>query len=413
MAMTNVGVAYELMERVRSAMMWYDNALELLPSVPFRSEVESIASKTALLAHLGRAKKTAADWSGGESGFDELWHLVRIHMLAYDRPSALLPFDTLLYPMTPSERKQVAIVHSRQFDALHIGRGTTTSASHYQQKHLESSRLHVGFVSYDFSDHPTTHLMEGVFALVNRSQSKLIAFGYGRNDGSESRQRIVSSADKFVNLAAESFEDSASLIRDEHIHIFMDAQGHTRGGRMKIAGFRPAPIIVNYLVYPGTSGAAFIDYIICDAFVTPPAEFAGAFTEKLVLLPNSYQVNYYEIVGVHRRSELWALPSSADLADHHSRLHLDSNIDPKAFVFVNFNKIDKLESQVFGIWMAIMRRVPRSVLLLLDPSRSDGSTETSEEAKANLFREARVLGISASRIQLLPRLVSCSTDGDA
>lgn len=390
-------------------MLWYGHALELLLSVPFRSEIESIASKATLLAHHERAKKAAADWSGGESGFDELWRLVRIHMLAIGRPSALLPFDTLLYPMTPSERKWVAIVHSSQFDALHIGRGTTTSASHhYQLSHLESSRLHVGFVSYDFSDHPTTHLMEGVFAFVNRSRSKLIAFGYGRDDGSESRQRIVSTADKFVNLAAESFEDSASVIRHERVHILMDAQGHTRGGRMKIAGLRPAPIIVNYLVYPGTSGAAFIDYIICDAFVTPPAELAGAFTEKLVLLPNSYQVNYYDAVGVHQRSKLWELPSPADLADRHSRLHLDADIDPNAFVFVNFNKIDKLESQVFAVWMAIMHRVPRSVLLLLDPSRSDASTETSEEAKENLFREARALGISASRIQFLTRLVPCS-----
>lgn len=274
MAMMNVGVAYELVERVRNAMAWYARALDLLPSVSFKGEDEAITSKLTLLAHLGRSKKTAADWSGAEAGFDELWHLVRIHMLAYNRPSALLPFDTLLYPMDPIARKQVAMVHSGQFDPLHSGTRTTASDSYGRRRRLESGRLHVGFLSYDFSDHSTTHLMAGVFAFVDRSRSKLIALGYGRDDGSDSRQRIVSAADTFVNMAAVSFEESAALIRNERVHILMDAQGHTRGGRMKIVGLRSAPIIVNYLVYPGTSGAAFVDYIISDAFVTPPAELA-------------------------------------------------------------------------------------------------------------------------------------------
>ncbi|KAJ8577377.1 hypothetical protein ON010_g1829 [Phytophthora cinnamomi] len=196
-----------------------------------------------------------------------------------------------------------------------------------------------------------------------------------------------------------SFEESAARIWSEQIHIIMDAQGHTRRGRMQIVAARPAPIVVNYLVYPGTSGAPFVDYVIVDKYVAPPEELAAAFTEKLVVMPNSYQVNYYDHVlasseGVNRRSDLWQNDNKENEGD--------------GFLFVNFNKIDKLEASVFSTWMTILRRVPRSSLLLLDPGRHvlDGDvTEsvTSREIKKNLWREAQAQGISTRRVRFVPR----------
>ncbi|KAH7459815.1 putative UDP-N-acetylglucosamine--peptide N-acetylglucosaminyltransferase SEC [Phytophthora ramorum] len=238
---------------------------------------------------------------------------------------------------------------------------------------------------------------------ADRSSMKIIAFGYGRDDSSTYRRRVVESVDKFVDLSAASFEESAQQIRNQQVHIVMDAQGHTRGGRMQIVAARPAPIVVNYLVFPGSSGAPFVDYVIVDKYVAPPAEMFSSFTEKLVVLPNAYQVNYYEQVlasseNISRRADLWKI------GQREKEL-----VKKTGFVFVNFNKIDKLEVSAFSTWMAILRRVPQSSLLLLDPGRhipGKGADEsvTSREIKKNLWGEALAQGISRRRIQFVERI---------
>ncbi|KAE9317412.1 hypothetical protein PF001_g6867 [Phytophthora fragariae] len=335
MAMGNVGAAYEVSRDIVNALSWYERALEATTSSPDMvfSDRFLAESRMHLMVHVVRAKLSACVWADAEKEFDSLWAMVT-------NP------QTTVYPP--------------------------------EAKHTEQlTRLNVGYISYDYSDHPTTHLMEGIFATRDRGSMNVVAFGYGRDDGSAFRQRVVESVDKFVDLSSVSFEESAERIRREHIHIVMDAQGHTRRGRMQIVAARPAPIVVNYLVYPGTSGASFVDYVIVDKYVTPPAELASAFTEKLVVMPHSYQTD-------------------------------DKEVKDDGFLFVNFNKIDKLEASVFSTWMTILRRVPRSSLLLLDPGRlilDDDATEsiTSRQIKKNLWREAQAQGISTRRVRFVSR----------
>ena len=134
---------------------------------------------------------------------------------------------------------------------------------------------------------------------------------------------------------------SAVTIADQKVHILIDAQGHTLGSRQSIVALKPAPIVVSYLVYPGTMGASFVDYFIVDPYVIV-AEFADAYySEKLVLLPHCYQVNYYPT-----RNEL-------DVATTRRDWHLPEN----GFVFANLNKNDKIEPVVFSVWMNILRKV--------------------------------------------------------
>lgn len=386
MAMMNVGVAYEQMDDVVNAIKWCSNAQALLPTVSFPDAKAKRVRELQLIANLCRAKRTAADWGDAESLFDSLWHA-----LSPGIPGPILPFDSLLSALTPLERKQLAVVRSRQFEVENAPKLPVPL------QHGESGgmRLHVGVLSYDFNDHPTTHLISGLFVATQRQHCKLIAFGYGRDGGNEYRKRIIRTADVFVDLTTASFDDSAARIRDERVHILMDAQGHTHGGRMAIVARSQVPIIVNYLVFPGTSGARFVDYIVTDRHVTPPAELAEAITEKLALLPDSYQVNYYRDVAPHR-STLW----TAETAD------LDPAVDVgNAFVFVNFNKVDKLEPVAFAVWMGILRRVPDSVLLLLDPGRPGKATVTSEQTKKNVIKEARAYGVNPRRIRFVRRWV--------
>ncbi|TMW62382.1 hypothetical protein Poli38472_009875 [Pythium oligandrum] len=384
MALTNVAIAYEQTRDIHQALGYFHHAQQLLPLVKTKSVADE---RVSLAVHVARAKRTACIWDAYEDTVAELLQHAVTDYVERGRPNTFMPFDSLMYPMDPLVRLRIARVYSSQISTFP---STHSPASLGLIKSTRPPRLRVAYLSYDFSDHPTLNLMQGVFAHVDRSTTVLLAFGYGRDDGSECRQRMMDHVDEFVNLADSSLEKSVRAIRDRQVHVLMDAQGHTLGSRPQIAAARPAPIVVNYLVYPGTSGASYVDYLISDRFVTPPDTMSQQFSEKLVLLPASYQVNYYNET-VTTRATLWQESDEAKT--------------DVAFVFVNFNKIDKLEPSVVALWMAILRRVPGSLLQLLDPSRpSDAESATSAAIKQNLRREAMAHGVAPSRVHFVPRV---------
>ena len=117
-------------------------------------------------------------------------------------------------------------------------------------------------------------------------------YSYGKDDDSIYLHRIKKLATRFFDVSLEAYEDTARLIQSHAVDVLYDLQVHTLGNRLQILSYRPAPVQVNYLVYPATSGASFLDYLVADIFTVPP-EHASHYTESLLLLPLSYQISYY------------------------------------------------------------------------------------------------------------------------
>lgn len=401
LSLMNLGVALEISHDVPQALEHFDRALLLA------NTSDSDHHRLTLHVHMGRARKKACIWEDSELRFDQLWHLIETNELAHGRPSSLLPFDTLLQVMPQATRKLVAQIHASQFSHLTKQEREPMPSLQPPADHNNGSRLHVGYISYDFTDHPTTHLLNGLFSNADHSSLVVSAFGYGRDDGSPARHKLISLVDNFVNLVDKSIELSVAQIQDMGVQILMDAQGFTHGSRPQIVATKPAPIVVNYLVYPGTSGAPFVDYLVSDRHVTPPEQVNG-YSEKLVLLKGSYQVNHYDL-RPSKRLKLWqesdtlSTQQQVDKEVHRESLFLDEEDDNDTFVFVNFNKIDKLEPLVFSIWMAILRRVPNSMLLLLDPASRNVFSPTSQAIVRNLRAEAAAQGVASDRIRFVPR----------
>ncbi|POM61123.1 UDP-N-acetylglucosamine-peptide N-acetylglucosaminyltransferase, partial [Phytophthora palmivora] len=260
MAMSNIGAAYEVTKDIVSALRWYERALEEIsadPGVIYSDQYTAEKSQMHLMVHVTRAKLSACVWEQAEEEFDSLWTMVTSIQGATDTRCMPTPFDSLLHSMSPLDRKWLAVQFSTQYTLGDVATRNNVFSPRpkpHEQKHTKSlTSLNVGYLSYDYAEHPTMHLMEGIFANKDRSSIKVTAFGYGRDDSSEIRKRVIDTVDRFVDLSKASFEESDSRIRDENIHILMDAQGHTYGSRMEIVAARPAPIVVNYLVYPGTS----------------------------------------------------------------------------------------------------------------------------------------------------------------
>jgi predicted O-linked N-acetylglucosamine transferase (SPINDLY family) len=217
----------------------------------------------------------------------------------------------------------------------------------------------------------------------------------------------MSSADKFIDLLVQSHETSAKFIVNNQVDILLDMQLYTLGNRAEIVASRPAPVIVNYLVYPGTSGSEAHDYIVVDRIVAPP-EHSQHYAERLLLLPPSYQVSIYD--------HLEGMPDFQK--EDGSR---DNARDDQILKICNFNKIDKLDPLSFRMWMQILRRVPRSRLYLLEPITSEEQKSIPPNsgpppnvmAKRNLIDELQAEGFvysegnestPSSRMEFYPRV---------
>jgi len=205
----------------------------------------------------------------------------------------------------------------------------------------------------------------------DREKFEIVAYSYGPQEADLMRERIVRAFDTFRDLAGVPSLKIARLIYEDEIDILIDLKGYTHDCRPEIFAARPAPIQVNYLGYPGTMGADFIDYIIADPIVAP-IEHAASYDEKLVHLPNCYQPN-------DRRRRAAPRKFTRD----------ECGLPEDVFVFCCFNHQFKITEQIFGLWMGLLRDVPSSVLWLF--TSADG-------AVGNLRREAALRGVSPERL---------------
>ena len=336
--------------------------------------------------HLLKARVPHCDWVARDAMLAEILDVDRRRMDRGERP-ALLPFDTLLVDMPPRARMRHAVYTSRALE--HYGDLLPPPAPS-----APNGSLRVAYMCYDFNDHPTAHLVEGLFrwhrrfkdafrsARGPRALEAVAALGYGKDDHSDYRDAIAADADAFINdLALLGHVDAVVASRDFGAQIVVDLQGHTLGTRMELCMARVAPVQLAYLIYPGTSGASCLDGAVVDPVVVPP-EAARVYTERLVYLPGTYQVNDYE-----RHAAVAAYAAAPGARAAHG-------LPPRPFVvFCNFNKVDKLDPASFGLWMNVLRRAPGSVLWLLRPKGRQ-----FDHVAAHLEAEAAARGVHPARL---------------
>ncbi len=238
-------------------------------------------------------------------------------------------------------------------------------------------RIRVGYVSGEFREQATAYLMAGLYELHDKSRFEIVAIDNGGGDGSAMRRRLEAAFHKIIYINQLSDSDAADRIRAEEIDILVNLNGYFGAPRTGIFARRPAPILVNYLGFPATLGAPYMDYIIADKVVIPEGEHSF-YDEQVVWLPHSYQVND------SKRAIAKDVPSRTALG-----------LPENGFVFCNFNQSYKLTPDVFACWMRLLKQVDQSVLWLL---------KAKPPFEANLARQAEQHGVDPSRIRFAPSL---------
>ncbi len=216
-----------------------------------------------------------------------------------------------------------------------------------------------------------------LFELHDREKFEVFAYSLGPDDGSEYRQKLMADCDCFRDMQSLTSTQSAQQIYDDGIDILIDLAGYTEYAAPEVFALRPAPLQINYLGYPGTLGADYMDYIITDPVITPP-HLAQFITEQCLYLPDCYQINN------NQQFLPQEIPTKSALG-----------LPEDGFIFCCFNKSEKIEPNIFATWMRILKQVENSVLWLLD---------SNPEVQQNLANAAQSLGVASQRLIFAPRV---------
>jgi len=236
--------------------------------------------------------------------------------------------------------------------------------------------LRLGFLSNGFGAHPTGLLTVAMFeALRDHASVQAHLFALNGDDGSQIRQRL-STATQLHDVSGRAHRDIAMAIRDAGIDLLFDLRGWGGGGTPEVLALRPAPLQINWLAYPGTSGAPWLDHVIGDAFALPDW-LAPHYSENVVRLPRAFQ----------------PCDTSRKLDPAPSRQAC--GLPAQGVVFCCFNNSYKLNPRSFGRLLSVLQGVPGSVLWLLSgPGKAD----------TRLRDVAQAAGVDPTRLVFMPKL---------
>jgi predicted O-linked N-acetylglucosamine transferase (SPINDLY family) len=345
-AYLNRGNVLRDLKQFESALASYDRAVAIEPGLDY---LQGLRAYT---------KMQLCDWEGLESNLTNL-----LAAAARDERSSP-PFAVL--GMTDCAEIQHRV--ARIWVQNRCPRNDSLPASFDP---IECERIRIGYFSADFHDHATAYLIAGLLESHDRSRFEVLGFSFGPESQGAMRARVRAACDEFIDVRPQSDRDIARLARERRVDIAVDLKGFTQDGRAGIFALRAAPVQVNFLGYPGTMGADYIDYIIADRTLVPEASRCH-YAEKIVYMPDSYQVND-------------AQRTIADRVFTKAELQLPA----AGFVFCCFNNPFKILPQVFDTWMRILHRVDGSVLWLFEDNPS---------AARNLRKAAAARSVDPARL---------------
>jgi predicted O-linked N-acetylglucosamine transferase (SPINDLY family) len=380
-ALTNRAMALWDLRRLPEALAAADKALTVQPG-----HAEALYTRANILRDLGHMAEALADYeqvltiqpahlhalNGAAQAALALcdWPKVealtpRLRQNAAAGPALIQPFVLLGYDDDPALQRACAENYVRR---------TVPPRAALASGRYSHTRIRLAYLSADFHQHPTAQLLVELFERHDRQRFEVTAVSFGPDDGSPMRARLKQAFDHFEDVRGKSDAEVAGWLKARETDIAVDLNGHTHGARTGIFAHRPAPVQVNYLVYAGTMGASFMDYVLADRIVLP-LDQQPFFSEKIAHLPDCYQAN-------DTTRALLPAPSRAE-----------AGLSTEGFVFCSLNNGWKITRPMFEIWMRLLAQVEGSTLWLLDGPHAE-----------NLRRGASARGIDPSRLVFAPKL---------
>ena len=383
----NKGVSLKELKRYDEAIAHYDKALSLNPDY-----AEAWSNKAASLHELKRFDEAIAHYDKALSLNPDInwaWgDLLHTKMKICDWTGLTESLEKISKKVMANEKVAQAFSLFALSDNafLHKKCSETYAQAEYPSnitlgpilKLPKKEKIRIAYFSPDFRNHPVSFLTSELFEIHDRSRFEVFAFSLKKAPANDEMNiRLRKGFDKFIDVDNMSDPDIAQLARELEIDIAIDLAGPTQYSRAKIFSYRAAPVQVNWLGYPGTIGANFMDYIVADKTIIP-AEFRDFYTEKVISLPDAYIVDDSKRIASSRifTREEFGLPENA-------------------FVFCCFNNDYKFNPQVLDGWSRILLAAKNSVFWI---------SENNERFRINITIEFEKRGIDSMRIIFAPRV---------
>ena len=380
----NLGSLLEVKGRTGEALAVWTEAAD----ADSQGEAARRALQVQALNHIGRVRETSRDYPGAEEALrrslelaprqpDVIQHWVHLRQKQCKWPvfqplpgltvaemlAATSPLAMLAHTDDPSLQLMASDSFVRR--KLNVVQGSLATGRRY-----DHARLRIGYLSGDLCVHAVGLLLADLLGRHDRTRFETYAFDFSRDDGTPYQARLRQAFEHRHAVGSLSDAQAAQLIVDCEIDVLVDLQGLSSGTRPGILALRPAPVQVGWLGFIGSSAMPWIDYVIGDRFALTE-DMQPYFTEQLLHMDAAF------------------LPRDSQREQGAPTSRAGHGLPEDKFVFASFNNAYKLNPEMFAAWMAILRRVPDSVLWLLDdnPTASD-----------NLRREAERAGVGSERL---------------
>jgi len=240
-----------------------------------------------------------------------------------------------------------------------------------------NKKIKLGYVSGDLKTHSVSFFLEGILTNYNRENFEVICY-YNGDKIDETTIRFRTLVDGWRQIENQEDEELVELIKKDQIDILVDLSGHTKGNRLLLFAQKPAPIQVNYIGYPNTTGLKNIDYRIVDNYTDPIGTTENLHSEELIRLPNCF-LCYRPPINTPEVSFCPYLKN-------------------KYVTFGSFNNFTKISPTIISYWSKIFINIPNSKLILKTNYTLD------QESKDYWYELLQENGINQERVELVSKI---------
>ena len=346
-----------------------------------------VLSKLGLLDEAFDALMLANDLTGGDPG--AYYMLGELLQMKNDPQNAVRFFANAVEMnpnYVPAIHNQISCMHysteynaedclnvARKFDKA-ITKRINPCSGWAASENKDKTKITLGFVSGNLNNHPNSYFLENALKELDRSKFQLIAYSTSQEEDAVSKH-LKRYFNTWIPLGGAGIMDLAARIYQDEVDILIDLCGHNENNALEVFAYKPAPIQVSWLGYPGTTGLRTMDYILADRISIQPSE-QRYFTERVVYLP---------------KTRLSFIPP--ELVDDDYPTDLPAK--KKGYItFGSYQKMSKINVSVIVLWVEILKAIPNSKLRL-QPNQI-----LNESFKEEFIRKFTDLGIERERIEL-------------
>jgi protein O-GlcNAc transferase len=245
----------------------------------------------------------------------------------------------------------------------------------YPNDRNPARRLRIGYVAPDFNGHCQSMFTAPVFASHDRAMVELYVYS-SVTRADQTTVRLRASADIWRDVQHLSDEQLAAQIRDDRIDVLIDLTLHMSRGRPLLFARRPAPVQVQWLGYPGTTGSRAIRYRLSDPWIDPPdqPETEAFYSERTIRLPDTFWCVDLRVTSPNP-PDVGALPATSN-----------------GFVtFGCLNNPCKASARTLRMWARVLAAVPDARFVLL----------AGEGPREHFSARLGALGVDMSRVSFI------------